>query len=155
MSAESVNHDGGDVNPKTPAVISVGGMVVSWNRAQFVTSWPDPETAEGREAIAASKHLEQQLMARQGMQPGETRVEDVEPQIRHAIAARLLNGQPFGFTKRDVQALRDWAEWARWHNTWVLDVNGVVCDAEWLTSFADRIEALLPSDEDRHETDVG
>lgn len=59
----------------------------------------------------------------------------------HGAAAMLLHGQPYGFTREDVELLRDeiGAEWDR------IDTR-----EEWnalaarFTSLADRIEALLP-----------
>lgn len=53
---------------------------------------------------------------------------------RHGIAARLLYGQPFGFTHRDVRLIRDAAarsDYPEQFKALHLDL-------------ADRIEALLP-----------
>lgn len=58
-----------------------------------------------------------------------------EIRSRHAIAALALYGQPFGFTRDDVDNLR-----------------GIVLGGEvgrWLESLADRIEALLPPKEEQ------
>lgn len=55
------------------------------------------------------------------------------PEIRHYLAALNLVGQPFGFTRRDVDAIRIAAESA---NT--------PAHYEALHDLADRIEALLP-----------
>lgn len=51
---------------------------------------------------------------------------------RHALAAFALYGQPFGFTREDVEALR--AEAYARHDD----------DGKRLASLADRIAALLP-----------
>lgn len=57
---------------------------------------------------------------------------------RHGIAARLLYGQPFGFTREDVKLLRD-----PWHVPYsdTDEPNDPLPDFRGL---ADRIEALLP-----------
>lgn len=55
---------------------------------------------------------------------------------RHALAALALYGQPFGFTRTDVDAIR-WA--AR-----LLEDNVIIGKAHGLLAVADRIEALLP-----------
>lgn len=57
------------------------------------------------------------------------------PEGRHAMAALALYGQPFGFTRKDVQNLRAGGEWVR--------MDGLTAD-EFRKSLADRIEALLP-----------
>lgn len=57
---------------------------------------------------------------------------------RHALAALLLYGQPFGFSREDVKHLRD---------------RGSNC--EWCISLADRIEALLPPEGRLQPPDLG
>ena len=61
-------------------------------------------------------------------------------QDRHALAALALHGQPFGFTRNDVEALRAIlpAPGETWHDAYGR--------REELASLADRIEALLPPD---------
>lgn len=63
------------------------------------------------------------------------------PESRHATAALCLHGQPFGFTREDVIMLRA----AR------LRLDGEEQEDAWdksLDSLADRIEALLPPEND-------
>lgn len=61
---------------------------------------------------------------------------------RHKTAARCLYGQPFGFTRSDVENHRMMADHA--------DAKGAITHAaaritaDWHRSMADRIEALLP-----------
>ena len=55
---------------------------------------------------------------------------------RHAGCATLLHGQPFGFTREDVEALRQ--------DGWGYDE---VHDQAKLDDLADRIEALLPPED--------
>lgn len=61
---------------------------------------------------------------------------------RHALAALALHGQPFGFTREDIQHLR-----------WAADLRDRVGvrDAGWtagvLRNLAARIEALLPPED--------
>ncbi len=55
---------------------------------------------------------------------------DAGPEARHALAALSLYGQPFGFTREDVNLLRYAA--------------GVCIADRELNGLADRIEALLP-----------
>ena len=65
----------------------------------------------------------------------------VATHARHALAARCLHGQPFGFTREDVDALR----------TMVSAYRKRFGDAELidrLASLAARIEALLPPEVD-------
>jgi len=61
----------------------------------------------------------------------------------HALAAFCLHGQPFGFTREDVNALRSVLDLHR--ESWVNGVYGVddICK-----HLADRIEALLPPEEE-------
>jgi hypothetical protein len=56
--------------------------------------------------------------------------------VQHAVAAMALHRQPFGFTRYDVQMLREIAT----HR----DVQDQSDWLEALTSIADRIQALLP-----------
>lgn len=58
---------------------------------------------------------------------------------RHALAALFLHGQPFGFTREDVELLREEAG----HE---IDA-GNGREYRRLESLADRIEALLPPEE--------
>lgn len=69
---------------------------------------------------------------------------DVESEARHlhAMAARALHGQPFGFTHADVKSLREMAEaMAAIAQTARTDVSG---ELRKINSIAARIEALLP-----------
>lgn len=59
----------------------------------------------------------------------------VPPHQRHALAAFCLYGQPFGFTREDVRAVR------------LAVASGRVPFMEQLESLAARIEALLPPEE--------
>lgn len=60
----------------------------------------------------------------------------------HAIAARALAGQPFGFTHADVELLRDLAHGGE--HMWINhETDDLMPDPE-ITSLADRIAALLP-----------
>jgi hypothetical protein len=52
----------------------------------------------------------------------------------HAVAAALLHGQPFGFTRKDADVVRDAA---------IVCSDGAALSA-WLNGLAARIEALLP-----------
>jgi len=64
----------------------------------------------------------------------------VRQERRHALAALCLHGQPWGFTRDDVQALRDMPP-----IPWRYGGEGGVEAVEvWLNDLADRIEALLP-----------
>jgi len=60
-----------------------------------------------------------------------------DPAERHALAARALYGQPFGFTREDVWVLRGAALKERPYMTRYAELNDL----------ADRIEALLPPEE--------
>lgn len=51
----------------------------------------------------------------------------------HAVAAIMLLGQPFGFTREDVAVLRE-----------IVEVSQFPFEARTCASLADRIEALLP-----------
>jgi hypothetical protein len=65
-----------------------------------------------------------------------------EPRHLHALAARALHGQPFGFTHADVKSLREMAEaMAAIAQTARTDVSG---ELRKINSIAGRIEALLP-----------
>lgn len=68
-----------------------------------------------------------------------------DPKHRHQYAALALHGQPFGFTREDVENVRDTVS-AIW--------SSVPSDAAapWgraMESLADRIEALLPPEDDQ------
>jgi hypothetical protein len=74
----------------------------------------------------------------------------VEPKQSHKLAALALHGQPFGFTRGDVKALRFLAElWVEdegpagegWRSTELLNAQSLA------QSLAARIEALLPPEE--------
>src|SRR4051812_14958414 len=56
------------------------------------------------------------------------------PATRHAIAALMLDGQPFGFTREDVQLLHDVA----------YRLDDRQDQQERLDDLAERINALLP-----------
>lgn len=58
----------------------------------------------------------------------------VRPERRHTLAALALHGQPFGFTREDVEALRNL----------VADLHP---NSEPFHSLAARIEALLPPED--------
>ena len=71
-----------------------------------------------------------------------------DPRDLHATAAFCLDGQPFGFTRKDVERHREQAEhrrrlavedadWARAHHEY----------ADWHDSMANRIAAMLPPEE--------
>jgi hypothetical protein len=60
-------------------------------------------------------------------------------QERHKLAALALLGQPFGFSREDVEALRDLAGGTREECDPIGDPGGAM-----LWSLADRIAALLP-----------
>lgn len=62
------------------------------------------------------------------------------PSHRHALAAALLHGQPFGFTWDDVDAIR--GEAMTWENRIVTPDDEK--PEPFLTNLADRIAALLP-----------
>jgi len=66
---------------------------------------------------------------------------------RHETAARALYGQPFGFTREDVEKLRGVA-WVHDQVAAIAPGSGVEdCGLrDWAISLADRIEALLPPD---------
>ncbi len=65
-----------------------------------------------------------------------------DPRHLHALAARALHGQPFGFTNADVTSLREMAEaMAAIAQTARTDVSG---ELRKINSIAGRIEALLP-----------
>ena len=59
------------------------------------------------------------------------------PEEAHAIAAKCLYGQPFGFTHEDVEALRGLDDFVLAHTS-------AVRKASTYDNLADRIEALLP-----------
>ena len=64
------------------------------------------------------------------------------PGAVHGVAARLLDKQPFGFTREDVELVRGLAgEWLDDHHPRDHD------DEAGITDLADRIEALLPPEE--------
>lgn len=63
---------------------------------------------------------------------------------RHGIAAANLHGQPFGFTREDVECLR---ELAKHYNDDADNYETTGPAAVWLSALADRIEALLPPDD--------
>lgn len=65
----------------------------------------------------------------------------LRPEQRHAIGARCLRGQPFGFTWDDVDGLRQVAEQLP---TFGAGPGGTDVPDPELTSLADRIAALLP-----------
>lgn len=64
----------------------------------------------------------------------------VPPTERHALAALALHGQPFGFTREDVEKLRAMPD--------SKDVGegcyASIDDGPWFTSLIARIKALLP-----------
>lgn len=62
----------------------------------------------------------------------------IPDELRHAVAALALHGQPFGFTWDDVKTLRD-ATSANW---WECDPGDA--DVLKVQAVADRIAALLP-----------
>lgn len=71
-------------------------------------------------------------------EPGS--VKYLEHEFRHAIAALCLYGQPFGFTREDVELLRELAndeESPLWPGRYGDEFNNL----------ADRIEALLPPED--------
>jgi len=60
-----------------------------------------------------------------------------DPAERHALAARALYGQPFGFTREDVEWLEEgYTECAHCNEA-----------RAWYASMADRVAALLPPEE--------
>ncbi len=63
----------------------------------------------------------------------------VFPHLRHPVAALCLKDQPFGFTRKDVQAVQLAARKARQRRG--VEGSGY---ADYLDKLADRIEALLP-----------
>lgn len=69
---------------------------------------------------------------------------DAPPALRHALAALCLYGQPFGFTREDVEGLSRRAENEE-------DVSHMMGGrgASSLRSLATRIAALLPPEETR------
>lgn len=58
---------------------------------------------------------------------------------RHALAALALHGQPFGFTRDDVDELRVVQSWCSSQG----DIDSPYMET-WVRMLADRIEALLP-----------
>lgn len=71
---------------------------------------------------------------------GTGKVEDYPARTIHAMAALLLRGQPFGFTREDVRLLREAIQTCE--SEWRMgDVEG---DVAILRSLAGRLEALLP-----------
>lgn len=61
---------------------------------------------------------------------------------RHGLAAACLYGQPFGFTRQDVEALRLLGSSRLFQ---ALGDTGMTTEA-FCSSLADRIEALLPEE---------
>ena len=61
---------------------------------------------------------------------------------RQALAARLLHGQPFGFTREDVHAIRSAADSI--DSEWNVGARSDFPLVVHLDALADRIEALLP-----------
>lgn len=66
-----------------------------------------------------------------------------ESRERHALAAKLLRGQPFGFTREDVEAIREHVGDGISMEPKPIPTPG----AEALWDIAARIEALLPPEE--------
>ena len=64
--------------------------------------------------------------------------------MRHALAALCLHGQPFGFTQYDVNCLRVVATYSRTIGDAFLHHPDGSSRANKLDDLADRIEALLP-----------
>lgn len=64
---------------------------------------------------------------------------------RHAMAATCLHGQPFGFTREDVERLRIFTSTLM--SKQEAPGTGGSSIARGLDSLADRIEALLPPEE--------
>ena len=64
----------------------------------------------------------------------------------HAVAAVCLHEQSFGFTRKDVRVLRMNAEEAD-RTSPVMDVSPPIRGGDHLRSLADRIEALLPTED--------
>lgn len=69
--------------------------------------------------------------------------------LEHGLVARLLHGQPFGFTREDVAELRAWAFEFADPDLLDCEVKGFLANlsADQLASLADRIEALLPPED--------
>lgn len=65
-----------------------------------------------------------------------------EPRDCHALAACALYGQPFGFTRADVEACAFFGEITLWNSSESIEVPADI--VKRLASLADRIEALLP-----------
>jgi hypothetical protein len=60
------------------------------------------------------------------------------PEIRHAVAAQCLYGEPFGFTREDAAQVRYFATWAS-NRELVTDER-----QDHLHRIADKLAALLP-----------
>lgn len=80
--------------------------------------------------------------------PGNIRVNDeLGPAQRHAVAALCLYGQPFGFTRDDLDAF--WAAYSAFCDSQNNDDTGRM---DRLHSLGCRIEALLPPSPPEPET---
>lgn len=63
----------------------------------------------------------------------------------HRAAAKHLHGQPFGFTREDVTTLRESADYQAIREGNTIGPGSL---AAFYTNLADRIEALLPPEEE-------
>ena len=109
------------------------------SRQCFDSPWDDDEAKHGVSEISASAdslHLTSH-------QHGRYATFDA-PGDRHALAALCLHEQPFGFRRDDVEGLRELAKQYD-DDADNYEITGPA--AVWLTSLADRIEALLPPEE--------
>lgn len=84
--------------------------------------------------------IRQQLLILQSDQYGHYTYPETDDY--HALAALALHGQPFGFTREDVTALRNVAN--------SLDVDDPTYEAtlEVIASLTDRVSALLPPEKE-------
>jgi hypothetical protein len=83
---------------------------------------------DGLPAVADLDHVKDQIWLEYSV--GKSRRTTMR---RHALAALCLRDQPFGFERRDVEALKR-----------ELEYNPQIREVATLQSLVDRIEALLP-----------
>ncbi len=81
--------------------------------------------------------------------PGE---EPLYHRTRHGIAAANLHEQPFGFTREDVTLLRKLWDYAWERSVHAQEKSGALAERLALDQIADRIEALLPPEENHGAT---
>lgn len=75
---------------------------------------------------------------------------ETEDVSSHGKAALCLHGQPFGFTRAMVEALRETASTARAYTHYAMlteEYDKIDKEADLADAAADRIEALLPPEE--------